>query len=471
MTQAPVGSPVLGRAQPSGPPGVPPGPSGRPGVPAGQTLRQRRSRLNALARGLFQGSPGRLRVSGIAAVLVCLVFALLGASAFQARGNALADAGADADQLIRLQSIATDLVRADSLLTNGYLATGASGQQQQFEQALGEASRLIVDAAQANPADAAGLAEVSAGLAEYQYYAARAQAARIKSDPVGTGYLRQAGAALRGPDEKNPSLTGSKGMLPVLTDLIKANSARVDGAYSASHWAAWRLLAAAVIVLGGLVWVSVRLARQTRRYVNLPIAVAGAAVAVVLIAGTVAMTGAQGKANTVYDGPYTALRALANARIAAYTLTSDDNISLIYAGLGGNAGSYQTDADKQLKAVEAQLAAAARATGEGADFGQQGWLTARDAVIAKSADVKAAKAEWTAAIDLATSAASDSVNTQFKTFDTAVADRITAEDGKISSGLDGHVALVLIGWLALVVGVLAAVAAWAGVTQRLEEYR
>ena len=124
----------------------------------------------AVFRSLFEGSPGRLRLAGVGAVLACLVFALLGAAAMQARGNALADANADATQLIRVQQIATEVVRADSLLTNAFPTPDAETADQvaQFNDGLSNAAQLIAEAAAANPADGAELAQVSDALGQYR---------------------------------------------------------------------------------------------------------------------------------------------------------------------------------------------------------------------------------------------------------------------------------------------------------------
>ena len=46
------------------------------------------ARRGVLARA-FENTPGRLRLAGLVSVVVCLIFALLGANAFRNRGDAL----------------------------------------------------------------------------------------------------------------------------------------------------------------------------------------------------------------------------------------------------------------------------------------------------------------------------------------------------------------------------------------------
>jgi len=72
-------------------------------------------------RSAFEGTPGRLRLAGIVTVLAGLVFGLFAYVAASNRSDAIASARADAAQLVRVQSIRTNLVLADANLTNAFL--------------------------------------------------------------------------------------------------------------------------------------------------------------------------------------------------------------------------------------------------------------------------------------------------------------------------------------------------------------
>jgi len=421
----------------------------------------------AVFRSLFEGSPGRLRLAGVGAVLACLVFALLGAAALQARGNALADANADATQLIRVQQIATEVVRADSLLTNAFPTPDAETADQvaQFNDGLSNAAQLIAEAAAANPADGAELAQVSDALGQYRQYATSARIFNKDGKQVALGYLRQAGTALRGSDEANPNLIVGTGMLPALNDLIKASTDRVDSAYSASGWATLEMIVADVVALGGLVLVQVWLARRTRRYVNVPLVAATGGVLVVLIAGAFVMVGAQGRATSVRDTSYTALTSLADARIAANAAKSDASISFLYLRTGGSSASFQKDYKGQTDRVEASLRRAGTAAPSGtmADF--TAWRAAADPLAGTQPN------DWPkVAATLAD--AGQAFNKPFLALDDKLKAGIAQEATKVDRGLgDGNAPLAVLGWLALVVGVVAAVVSWAGIAQRLEDYR
>jgi hypothetical protein len=421
-----------------------------------------------MLRSLFEGSPGRLRVAGIAAVVVCLVFALLGASAFQARGNALADANADAAQLIRVQQIASDVVLADSLLTSAFPSPAdESGEQvDAFNQALTRASQFIADAAAAKPEDGPALANVSDALGQYRQYAASARIYNKQGDQVGYGYLRQAGAALRGQDaQNNPNLITGTGMLPELDKLITASTQRVDDAYAASRWATLQMVLAALVVLVGLVWVQIWLARRTRRYLNVPLFSAGVAVLLVVVVGAFVMAGAQSRADRVRDTSYTSLKSLADARIAANAAKSDASIAFLYQRIGGSAQVYRDDYAVKIAQVTRSLSNAKLPASDPAVTSFTTWKQAADPVF----DTQ--PGDWTKVAQTLASPSSP-FNKPFTTLDTQLRQQIDEEAAKVGKDLGtGNVPLIVVGWLALVVGILAAVASWAGISQRLEDYR
>jgi hypothetical protein len=448
-----------GRRSPGGqPPGAGPGAGSSP---AGSV---RRSRTGDLATRAMEGTPGRLRIAAIVAVLACLAFALIGADAFRARGSALDQARADAAQLIRVQAIATSVVQADSLFTNGYLAYGleSNGQLAQYYAAMATASRSIAEASAANPADASDLATVNQALTQYTARVAAARANNGQGNQASTGYLRQAANLLRGTTPAD----GSPDMLPTLGNLIQANTQRVDDAYSTSDWATAWLVLAAVLAAAGLGVVQFWLARTTHRYLNVPLAGASVAVVLVLIAGALVMGSAQGRANQVRDGAYTATLALAKARIAAFTGKSAESISLIYLGTGGDyQGSEKTYQDS-LGTARTQLTTVSQISGADAGMAELGGWDAQHSKIYTQAQT-----DWTTAVKQA-SAPDGALNASFKAVDTATASALTTQAAAVDDGLGGsHGLLVALGWITLVVGLVAAGAAWAGVSQRLEEYR
>ncbi|HEY6793642.1 MAG TPA: hypothetical protein VI248_03050 [Kineosporiaceae bacterium] len=447
-----------------------PAPGASPPGPATTTIgRQARpGRIQGLARTLFQGSPGRLRLAGMLAIAVCLVFGALSAAAFQARSTALANADADAAQLIRVQQITTEVVRADSLLTATFPSPEKETAEQvdAFNQALKNAAQLVAQAAAANPADGDHLAAVSDALGQYRQYATSARIYNKLHDQSALGYLRQAGTALRGGGGGNPNLITGNGMLPALNKLIAANSQRVKDAYAASGWATWEMIGADLVALAGLGWVQVWLARRTRRYLNLPLVAASAGVLAVGLAGLVVMTAAQSRATTVRDTSYTAFTALADARIAANTAKSDASISFLYLRTGGSALSYETEFMTAAALVQQRVDTAGSAVGTtnvGHDFST--WRGEAEKVFQTSTE------NWpTVAAAMADPA--QPFNVSFQAVDDSLRRGIEQQARAVDVGLGtGDLTLRVLAWLAVGVGLVSAVLAWAGIAQRLEDYR
>lgn len=455
-TGAGTGTPVAAASR------VTPVPPSADATVAARALAARRTRgALAAARARLRGTPGRLRIAGIAAVLGCLAFALLGASASQARADALAQARAHAGQLVRVQTIASQVVSADSQFTNGFLAFGLAspGQLTSYDEAVSAASELIAEAAGAEPADAADLATVTDALTEYTARVEAARAGNRLGLQVGVGYLRQASTILQSP-------AAPSNLLPTLRRLADTNSARVDDAFAASARAGWRLAAAAVLGLGVLAVVQVWLARRVRRIINLPLAVATVAVVVALAVGGLAMVTAQRRATDVRDGSYAATLALANARIAVSEARSYENITLIYVGTGGNYPASQDAYEKQIAIAKAQLAQAARTGSEVGAAQLKAWTAANAEVY------RAARDDWVPATRQATADGAGTVNGRFAALDAATRPELARQAEAVDDGLDrSRGALSVTSWLALVLGIAAALASWLGISLRLEEYR
>ena len=72
----------------------------------------------------FTGTPGRMRILAVVASLACLGFALSGFFALRALDSSVNRAAANTEQVVRVQQIYADLLRADAATTNGFLQGG-----------------------------------------------------------------------------------------------------------------------------------------------------------------------------------------------------------------------------------------------------------------------------------------------------------------------------------------------------------
>jgi hypothetical protein len=444
------------QAPPAPPPLVPATGTGGPSAPP--------ARRGVLAR-TFEGRRGQLRLLAVLAVVASLAFAVLGTMAFADRRSALADARAEADQLVRVQNIRIDLAKADAYATNAFLAQGTgvppAAVVKLYEDAISSASRRIADAARAQPHDGPALARVNDQLTDYTAYIATAWSAR--QDPstptLATGYLGLASTTLL-----------RNGMLPALDGVTKADAQRVDDAFAASDRAGLELIVTGVVVVLVLLAVGVRLAFLSKRYVNVPLAGAAALVAVFTAVGAFVMADVQQRSQHVRQTSYAATRALADARVAAYRAKADESGTLIRQNFDLTPAGYKDPAEGNIAQVRQQLQAATAAgvTLDPADpLGP--WVVVHREVIDAINN-----AQLPRALELATGAvdAKGTSNNAFRTFETATEKQLTTKAAAVDSDLpSASWLLVVLALLALVVGVLAAVASWIGLSQRLEEYR
>ena len=424
-------------------------------APAAPSTPEPMPRPSSPLRGVFRGSVGQLRLVGALCILASLVFGLLGAAAFRERGLALADARDDTAQLVRVQTIQTSLVQADAEATNAFLVGGLAPPTQRaiYDEAISSVGRLISEAAGAQPADAETLGEVNAALTDYSDRISLARANNRQGFPVGSAYLRQASVVLR------------QQILPDLQDLTEANRVRTSQAFAAAGSAGTRMAVAIivglVVLLGGSLWLALR----THRAINVPLAVAVVSVLVVLVFGGLLMSIAQAKARDVRATSYTATYALARASVLAYDAKSQESLGLIARGNAAAAEAIRmTDTEQAQMWYEVGRDA-------GADTDAAAQLSAWADVHGQVRDLDDA-GDWDAAVALATTVDSDGSNAAFDRFTQSSAQAL---DGQATAAADGlafaHTALVWAGWVTLLLGIVAAVASWLGISQRLAEYR
>jgi hypothetical protein len=398
-----------------------------------------------------------MRVVAALAVVATLGFGLGAGQAFRSASGALQRAGADAAQVVRVQDIHTNLVRADAAATNAFLVGGLepAAQRTAYDEAVTEASRLIAGAAQAQPADGAALAAVNTDLVAYAGGVEQARANNRQGLPVGAQYVTEASAALHAPG----------GALAQLQLIATADTARVqqelDAAKRALLWLVLPGLLALVVLAGAMVW----MARRTHRYVNLPLAGATVAVLVGLVAGWVVLAGVSNRVDEVRSGPYAAALATARARVAGFDAKAQESLTLIKRGSGG---SFET----QWQTLAAQVRSRSAEVSDITDT-DLGWADyARAHVALRRLDDSGRWEQAVAAATAPRATSPASTTPPFKAFDTATHDLLVSTSGEAATRLAAPGRwLVLAGALGLLLGLLAAAASWWGVTQRLQEYR
>uniref|UniRef100_UPI0018F24ACA hypothetical protein n=1 Tax=Actinotalea solisilvae TaxID=2072922 RepID=UPI0018F24ACA len=400
-------------------------------------------------------TPARMRLVAVGLVVVGLLVGLAGGASFAAADAATDRADANAAQLVRLQELQTRLVSADASATNAFLVGGLEPADRRavYDDAMAAATRLVAEAARAQPADGTVLAALNTAVLDYAADIEQARAANRQALPVGAQYLRNASAALRAD------------ALPALAALIDANQERVAAEFSAAR-SAWVLaVLASLLGLGAVVAASVWLARRTHRYVNLPLAGAGLVLLVLLVGSAVTLGSVAAEVDRVRTGPFAAATALSEARLAAFDAKSNESLTLISRGSGQ---AFEEAWVASSDVVDRGLAEAA-GTGSVADL-RTDW----DAYATLHADLRALDdgGAWDDAVAAATSTEPGTADAAFASFDATLGAALAAASGEASDALaDARGGLLVGAALAALAGLAVAVLSWNGISRRIEEYR
>lgn len=388
-------------------------------------------------------TPRELRRLSTAVTVLSLVFGLLGLTLFALLAWSMQRASAATAQTIRVQQIQTNLLRADANATNAFLVGGLepAAQRAAYETAIVDASRLIAEAAEAEPADQAALAELNVELIDYTTNIELARANNRQGFPIGAQYLRLASSELRAD------------ALPILENLVDANAVRASGQMTVII--AVPLVIVQLLLLGGLVWTQVWLARRFRRRFNVGLATATGVGLLSLVITIALLSWAGVSLNGIRDGNFADVRAASNARVSANDAKSNESLTLIARGSGAAfQEAWQTSADTVASSI--------------------GRFRDLDSVWQPYVDVHTEiralddGGQWDKAVALAITRS----NTTFDSFDTAVAGVVDSSAAATTGGLGRLLPWMVAGAvLAAIAGIAMAALGRRGVAQRLKEYR
>jgi hypothetical protein len=224
------------------------------------------------------------------------------------------------------------------------------------------------------------------------------------------------------------------------------------------------LLVVALVV--GSLW----LTRRFRRLINIPIAIAGMVVLLLLVVGGSIQAGAVSDADAAVDGPLAGADNAAQARAAAFEARSQQALTLINRGNGAaNEANWQTGNSIVLQALGRELGGEAGQSTRAADS----YNSYRDA----HAEIRALddRGNWDQAVAVSlgepTSAGVNAV-AAFNDFDQIVGEIATIEGASASQRLgDAAAPLRRLRNIVFVAGLVIAALAALGYGQRLKEYR
>ena len=376
-------------------------------------------------------------------ICVGLLFGLAGLATFVLLTAAMQRAEASTTQLIRVQEIQTNLLRADANATNAFLVGGLepAAQRTAYDEAISESSRLIAEAADAEPADQSALAALSAELIGYTENIELARANNRQGFPVGAQYLRTASGGLRAD------------ALPILDNLVAANAERAESQMNA--WIAILLAVVGLGVLGVLIWVQVWLARRFKRRFNVGLAIATAVGAVTLAGSLVVLGWTAARIDDIRKGSFADVRAAATARIEGNDAKSNESLTLIARGSGAAFEQAWTASAAEVENSIARFR----------DF-QSVWQPYVDV----HTEIRRADdgGQWDQAVKLAITTS----NQAFTTFDENTAGVVNSASSATTDGISGTVPGMILGAIGtLAAGIGMAVLGRRGLAQRLREYR
>ncbi len=392
-------------------------------------------------------TPQRLRRLSTIVVLTGVFVGLVSALTLAYLASSLARAQADAEQLIRVQKIQTNLLSADAIATNAFLVGGLEppAQRAAYDAAMTTTSSLITDAARSQSADAEALAALNQEVVGYAAAIEQARANNRQGLPVGAQYLRTASAQLRGT------------ALPILDNLVEANAERAQDEMDVriGYLTVVLLLLGLAVVVAIQVWV----ARRFRRTLNPGLLTASVVLLAALIASLIGVQQLSKSVSAIEDGSFGELNRAAAARIEANDAKANESLTLIARGSG------QTFED-------AWTAAAASVTGNLRD--EPTLLDQWQVYEGVHTEIRALDNDgsWDAAVAKATGTGKDSANTTFGTFDSGLAGSIDQAAAETATSLGGRQPGLIVGAIvSLLAGLAAALLGRAGIATRLREYR
>jgi hypothetical protein len=403
-------------------------------------------------------------------VLVSILVGLFTAVTVQSRAQALDDLAARSGPLsIAAQDLYRSLSDADATANSAFLAGGLERAEvrARYESDIAQAETALATAVAARePADLADpegpLAVLSRELSVYTGLVETARANNRQELPVGAAYQREASNLMR------------EELLPAAERLYTDENAvlRADQDRAAGLPVVEVALGLGMLVL--LFFAQRYLRRHTRRRLNAGLLVATGAAVVSLAWVLLATIGVMANVDASQEHGSEQTDVLAKARIAALAARGDETLTLVARGSGKEfEENYQT-------VVEGL-------TGDGL-LGQAERLATDDAVRDHVSTAIAAQQDWhdvhgqirelddngdsRAAVQLAIEPGDSGAAEKFDAVDNSLREAIVAttatfedEVGQASNALTGTVIGVIV--LALV----AAAGAAAGIWQRLKEYR
>ncbi|WP_309110961.1 hypothetical protein [Saccharothrix sp.] len=404
--------------------------------------------------GLARSTPGRFTLLALLLVVSTLLVGALTASSVQRRSDALTALADRSEPLaFAAQEVYRAMADADATAASAFLSGGveSAALRQRYEADVAKAAAALSTATgeiTRSPELVDALSTLSGQLPVYTGLVETARAHNRQGNPVGAAYLREASTLMR------------DRLLPAAQSLYRTENANVARDLGGATTLPWLELLLGAALLAVLVAAQRYLTRKTNRLLNVGLVAATAASVVSLLwvlgASVVAVSGASSSQDDAE-----VVDVLARARIATLAARGNETLTLVARGSGKE---YEEAYAARAEELQGLLARA------GSDKARADFVRWQDAhVRLREADDRG---DYTAAVGLALGPGPDGAAEAFDALDTDLRESLDAARAGLTESiarargaLTGAVPAVVL--LALV----AAVAAAAGLWQRLKEYR
>jgi hypothetical protein len=413
-------------------------------------------------------TPGRMRLAFAAIAIGLLTIAVVGSGALRARQRAATAVGQQAEPLLAgAEVMYSSLADADATATNTFLTPGQEPPERRaayLDDLSTAGAQLAAVARQAgSTSDAApAITVITKDLPTYSGLIEAARADNRLGLPVGAAYLREGSTLMQ------------TQILPAVGRLYQAEAGRLNQAYRSgqSSLDVIGVVVAAALAVVALTVTQLFLARRTNRLINPGLLAATVLALVVLVWAVLAFSASGSRLHQAQHKGSDPVQLLSSARILVSRAQADENLALVARGsgsqyladfdvviktLGPAAGSsgLLAEADRSVPASSLQL------VGTGGPYAA--YLHAHAAVVTAETSGHFSDAVKIATGDEVLAASGVS---------TALATRITGAQSVFdATAAAGRHDLSRLDLGVIALAVLAAGLAFAGIEQRINEYR
>ncbi|MFC9250966.1 hypothetical protein [Amycolatopsis thailandensis] len=430
------------------------------------------SAFSALRRSA-SATPGRLVLIAIGLALSCLVAGQFGTVTAEDRQVTITGLIDRREPLAAAaQQVYRALSDADATSASSFLVVGSEpvALRQRYERDVAEAGAALAKAASGSADNDEAARQVDILGQRLPVYTGLIESARLynrQGFPVGASYLREASELMRAE------------LLPAARELYRVDTERLAAEQDATTDIPWATTFVVLTLLGALVCTQRYLTRKTNRLLNVGLVVATLSVVVGLLWAGVALLVQSTLIDSAKDDGSRQVDVLVRARIGALQARADETLTLIARGDGAAYDRHFAETAERFAGTDGRggLLAEARALAaespavahvDAAIEAASAWFRAHAQVRRLDDEGRYQEAVDTAILE----GREDGAAVAFSRVDDGLRAAITAGRQKfLDDTRNAERALTLLPWGMAGLALIAAIAAVAGIHERLKEYQ